>query len=342
MKRAAACVLLPAAFLAISSCRPGEDGSATYQDTGVVITDNTSVRTTAVSSSSSNTSAIIETKDLPDKAGDGDVLFDIYENKAEADMDGDGSGELISLETGDGFSVIRINGIQTVIGIEEPAGRFALIDIDISDGVIELLLTDSYNGENDPSSYIFWWDGESLISSGTIRGLGFDGMFRASLDPGKWFDARGTIFMPVMADEFTEILYLGRFILSGEQRMLQEELYETEPLNDVRAVMLKEGYMCALLAERDPRYYTQENNVIWDYASWPHINGREVDPEPHGIFSVIAAGPELLTVKEVYGTHWIKLETEDGYEGWINMSDKMIKGYDKVMYIDIYDMFELE
>jgi hypothetical protein len=175
---------------------------------------------------------------------------------------------------------------------------------------------------------------------GDLRALSFNEQMIGDFDPAAYFDACGTIYIPSISLMTTEVWYIGRYIPNGEERLLAEIPYVTDPINETVVLRLKEGYMCALLFDMDEKYFDAEYNVIWDYASWPHINGREIDPEPSGTFSVIAVGPEELEIIQVYGNNWLKLMTVDGYEGWISISENAVRGYNDVMFIDICDMFE--
>jgi hypothetical protein len=284
-----------------------------------------------------------ESTETPYHAGSGKILFDIYHEKALADLDADGSPEEITFESEESESFLYINGIKYIIDIKELAQAFAIADIDINDSIMEIVLTGSHKSgdmENSGSStYIFWWNGSSVIHIGTIPDIVFDGSSAERFDPSIYFDAAGSVYIPTMSTVIEEIWYRGLYLPSGENRMLEEEPYITEPINDVIDLELNNGYMCALLFDIDEKYFDKQYNVIWDYASWPHINGREIDPEPKGVFSVIAAGPEKLEIIQLFGGNWLKLRTYDGYEGWICIADNKIKGYDKVMYIDIFDMF---
>ncbi len=42
----------------------------------------------------------------------------------------------------------------------------------------------------------------------------------------------------------------------------------------------------------------------------------------------------------MYGKRWFKLKTADGYQGWIRVVNFEMSGYDDVMYIDAWDIFD--
>jgi hypothetical protein len=283
-------------------------------------------------------------QEIPDSAGSGNVIFDIYQNNAEIDLDSDGNLEKIVFKAGKTNSFLYIDDRKYVIYIEDLAQKFAIIDIDIEDNIYEILLTDAFDpcdtDKSIVSSYIFWLDIDNLKQIGTMTGVAFTGSLRERFKPNIYFDAKGTVFIPKESMELVDVFYMGRYLPSGKDRQLVEELYITKPINDVEKLNLKPGYMCALLYNIDDKYFSKEYNVIWDYASWPHINGREIDPEPKGVFSIIAVGSETLEVIKLYGDNWLMLRTKDGYEGWICVANNKIRGYDNVMYIDVFDMFE--
>ncbi len=62
---------------------------------------------------------------------------------------------------------------------------------------------------------------------------------------------------------------------------------------------------------------------------------------PEILYSLIGGGNgETLEVVKMYGKRWFKLKTTDDYQGWIRVYNFEMSGYDDIMYIDAWDIFD--
>ncbi|MBT3318154.1 MAG: hypothetical protein HN948_02145 [Clostridia bacterium] len=277
-----------------------------------------------------------------DSAGSGDVLFDIYDTDAVADINNDGSDDTISFVAGGGSSTLTVNGVAYTINENDLAQKFAITDVDISDGWIEIAFCDVDDApEHDldlPNTYYYWWDGSTFIECGSFWDMGWDGAARASFDATEHMDGHGMIMSLDRSPNFTDMWYMAHWELNGANRQKKEDLYATVPLYPIPDLTLKKP--CILLKNIDLAYFEFSMNVMWDHASWPHSEGRAIDPGGTGDVVIIAQNGETLEVVKVYGKRWFKLKTADGYQGWIRVVSFEMSGYDDVMYIDAWDIFD--
>lgn len=126
--------------------------------------------------------------ETPVHLGDNTVLFDVYREKAEVDLDGDGNLDRIEYHAG---KTITINGGVYPSTHENYAQSFAIVDISKNDGHLEILLNPAYrvlgDGAKDiPSSWFCWWDGEVVYGFG-MKGILFDGAWRDNFVPSEYF-----------------------------------------------------------------------------------------------------------------------------------------------------------
>ena len=125
--------------------------------------------------------------ETPIRLGNGDTLFDVYTEKAEVDLDGDGNLDRIEYHAGE---TITINGGVYPSTHENYAQSFAIVDISKSDRHLEILLNPkyrNYSGYADcPSSWLCWWDGEIIHGFG-MKGILFDGNWGADFSPEEFF-----------------------------------------------------------------------------------------------------------------------------------------------------------
>lgn len=280
--------------------------------------------------------------DTPDSAGSGGVLFDIYESKALADLNGDGTDEELVFEAGTGESIMVINGVANTIDISGLAQRFAVTDIDTSDSLLELVFTDEYDsGLADtefPYSYLYWWNGSGLVSMGSLMDVKFDGAWRSNFDATKHFKANGEVYYLARTTELTDLWYMMQCKPDGSDRKLKEVLYATKPLFNPQPLTVKAGKACLLLAHGDSTFFGSSFAAMWDYASYPHDLGRAVNPTADII--IITQAGETLTVVGVLGPNWVKLQTADGYKGWIKVDDGKVQGYWQIMHYTAEDIFD--
>ena len=138
------------------------------------------------------------TPSLPeaDHAGTGDVMFDIYDTEAVADITGDGTDDTISFTAASSSSTLTVNGVAYTIGIENLAQKFAITDVDISDSWLEIAFCDAYHlPEHDldhPFTYYYWWNGSTFIECASLWDMGWDGIWRTDFDVTDNMDGHGT------------------------------------------------------------------------------------------------------------------------------------------------------
>jgi len=277
-----------------------------------------------------------------DSAGSGDVMFDIYDTTAVADIDNDGSDDVISFAAGTSSSTLTVDGVDYTINQYKLAQKFAITDVDISDGWLEIAFCDIDDPpEHDldrPYTHYYWWDGSTFIHCGSFWEMGWDGAERAGFDANDHMDGHGMIMSVDRSPNFTDVWYMAHWELNGANRQKKEDLYAAPLLHSTPDLTLE--MPCLLLENINLSYFDAGHSAWWDHASWPHVNGRVVDPGGTGDFIIIAQPPETLEVIKVYGKRWFKLRTHDGYSGWIRVVDFKMSGYDDVMYIDVWDIFE--
>ncbi len=281
------------------------------------------------------------TPDTPDSAGSGDVLFDIYESKALVDLDGDGTDEELVFEAGGGKSTMYVNGGANTIDISGLAQLFAVTNVDTSDNLLEVVFTDEYNSEladtEFPYSYLYWWNGSGLIKMGSMMNAKFAGSWRSAFDAAEHFDANGAVYCLAHTTELTDLWYMKKCEPDGSDRKLKEVFYAIDPLFDPAPLEVKPGKACLLLAHGNSDFFESGYYAMWDYASWPHCDGRTINPTEDIV--IIAQDGETLDIVRVLGPNWVKLKTADGYEGWIKAIDGKVQGYWQVMHLAAEDIF---
>lgn len=279
--------------------------------------------------------------DTPDSAGSGDTMFDIYTSKALVDLDGDGTNEQIEFKAGAGNSTLYINGAANTIDVSGLAQLFAVTNVDKSDKYLELVFTDKYDsglGDTEfPYSYVYWWGGSSLTSMGSLMDVKFAGTWRGAFDATKYFKGNSEVYCLAHTTELTDLWYMAQFKPDGSGRKFKEILYAVKPVGTPEPLKIKSGKACLLLAHGDSKFFGSSYNSMWDYASAPHSEGRVINPTPDII--IIAQGGETLKIVGVLGPNWIKLQTSDGYKGWIKAVDGKVQGYAKVMGLTAEDIF---
>lgn len=267
--------------------------------------------------------------EVPDHAGSGDILFDIYVSKASVDLNKDGTEEKITFTRGKKNSTLKINDKTYKIDHPNLAQAFAVTDIDISDSILELAFTDKYDSGLADAEFAFlwlyWWDGTKLHSMGGLMDVKFDGAWRDSFKPKNYFDAHGIVKCLTRTQNFTDIWYTGHYAPGGTNRKLAEKLYEAKPLFNPEPVTAKKYIL--LLKKRTNDYFDTAHSVIWDYASG--CGGYEGKPRNHtdSIVAFIPQSGEQLTVSAVYGKQWYQLKASDGKKGWLKCKDMKVFGY---------------
>ena len=280
--------------------------------------------------------------DTADSAGSGDVLFDIYKNRALADLNGDGTDEELVFEADTGKSTLYINGVANTIDVEGLAQLFAVTDIDTNDSLRELVFTDQYDSAladtEFPYSYLYWWNGSGLVSMGSLMEVKFDGAWRRQFDATKHFKANGEVYYQARTTELTDLWYMMQCKPDGGDRKLKEVLYAAKPLFSPQPLTVKAGKACLLLAHGDSTFFSSSYAAMWDYASYPHNLGRAINPTAD--INIITQAGETLNIVGVLGPYWVKLQTADGYKGWIKVDEGKVQGYWQVMHYTAEDIFD--
>ena len=279
------------------------------------------------------------TPEMPDSAGSGDVLFDIYQYKTSRDLNLDGIDDEIEFLAGESESRIVINGAEYIVPHPNLAQLFAITDVDVNDDVLEIVFTDKHNSdlsENEFAfSWLYWWNSTEIILMGGVMDVAFSGEWRSGFVAAEHFDAEGAVFCLTDTDNFTYLLYIGHYEPEGADRKLKEKLYATAPVGNQVKIKCKQP--CLLLKKITKDYYNSAYDFYWITSLWPYTAGRVPDVD-EGI-SIIAQPGEYLTIVKVYGKLWFKLRTSDGYSGWIRCENNVISAYDFVMGWDADDMF---
>lgn len=277
-----------------------------------------------------------------DPAGTGDVMFDIYDSIGIADITNDGTDDSISFAAGGSSSTLTVNGVDFTISQSNLAQKFAITDVDISDGWLEIAFCDEYNlpdfDLDFPFTYYYWFDGTDFIECGRFWDMGWDGAWRADFNANDHMDGHGIIMSLDRSLNFTDAWYMAHWTLDGTNRQKKEDEYATVPLFHVQDLTL--NYPCILLKNISLELFDSSYNVIWDHASWPHSEGRALDPGGTGDIVIIAQPGETLEVIKMYGKRWFKLRTHDGHMGWIRVVDFEMSGYDDVMHLDAWEIFD--
>lgn len=277
-----------------------------------------------------------------DSAGTGDVMFDIYDSIALADITNDGSEDNISFAAGGSSSTLTVNGVDYTISKSNLAQKFAITDVDISDGWLEIAFCDEYHlpdfDLDFPFTYYYWFDGTDFIECGSFWDMGWDGAWRADFNANDHMDGHGIIMSLDRSLNFTDAWYMAHWTLDGTNRQKKEDEYATVPLFHVEDLTL--NYPCILLKNISLEYFKTSYDSMWDHASWPHSEGRVLDPGGTGDIVIIAQPGETLEVVKMYGKRWFKLRTHDGHMGWIRVVDFEMSGYDDVMYLDAWEIFD--
>jgi len=276
--------------------------------------------------------------EVPDSAGSGNVLFDIYVQRAKADLDADGIDEQIEFIAAKNSSVLTINGMAYTLGIGDLAQLFALTDVDSSDNILELAFTDKHRDLADSEAaftYLYWWTGTNIVRMGDLRDVKFDGAWRSSFDPAKYFDAKGLIKHITRSEHLTDIWYTGHYKPSGSDRKLKEDSYVAKPLYNPGELVLRDSYI--LLKKIDSKYFKPEYYVMWDKASGMAMLDRDYSDD---IISFVPQAGETLKITRVYGKNWFRLSASDGKYGWLKCVDSKLQGYHQVMGFYASDMFD--
>lgn len=283
--------------------------------------------------------------EAPDKAGSGDTLFDIYKRTALADLNSDGKPEELTFTAGSDSATMQIGSKTYKIDRENLAQTFAVTDVDVSDGILELAFTDRYSenlaDSELPFTYLYWWNGEELINMGKLMDMKFDGAWRSSFNPANHIDAHGTVMCLTRTQNFSDAWYTGHYIPDGADRRLKEDLYVADVLFGQDPLELKQDHML-LLKEIGDAYFDSSYAVMWDYASDSGGYGHKPREFSDGIVAFVARSGEKLTIVNVFGKEWFKLAAADGKSGWLKCKDMKVYGYWPVMGDDFtaYDLFD--
>ena len=274
----------------------------------------------------------------PDQAGTDTVLFDIYQDRALADLNQDGTMERIEWVAGSSSSELRINDVPYAIPTAGLAQLFAVTDIDRSDGLLEIVLTEPYAELADtefPYSHFFWWDGSDAISMGSVSELKFHGAWRAAFNPAAFLDGDGLIMTRARSIELTDVWYTGHYIVEGAQRAIREKAYATAPLYPVEPLTARHDIL--LLKRIDSQYFGSDYAVLWDFASGTATLDRDYSDD---IISFLPRAGESLQVVRIYGKYWFKLQAADGKSGWLKCVGGQVQGYYQVMGLTAADLFD--
>ncbi len=337
MKKCVLLVLAAVLFITLASCGTEPEPTQTPKPTNEAPAATVTPSSTPVSTPSATPSPT-PFGEISDAAGENGILFDIYQQRAGADLNCDGTAEQIEFTAGEHESTLSINGTAYLVGYAALAQCFAVTDIDTADSILELGFTDQYYELADSEqafTYLFWWDGTKLYDMGPVEGLKFDGPWRADLHPADFFDGKGLVQYVTRTTEFTDVWYTGHFLCDGAERKLKEDFYASDPLYEPDPLTLKT--YCVLLKEIDSEYFKDEYSVIWDYGSGYGTFGRDYSDE---IVAFIPQEGETLNVVRVYGQYWFKLKASDGKTGWLKCVDGKIQGIYQVMGWEAFDVFD--
>ena len=246
--------------------------------------------------------------------------------------------ERIEWVAGSSASELRINDVPYAISIAGLAQLFAVTDIDRSDGLLEIVLTEPYAELADtefPYSHFFWWDGSDAISMGSVSELKFHGAWRAAFNPAAFLDGDGLIMTRARSIELTDVWYTGHYIVDGAQRVIREKAYATAPLYPVEPLTARHDIL--LLKRIDSQYFGSDYAVLWDFASGTSTLDRDYSDD---IISFLPRAGESLQVVRIYGKYWFKLQAADGKSGWLKCVDGQVQGYYQVMGLTASDLFD--
>lgn len=335
MKKTILWVLAAVLLFTLASCGTTPKPSSTPQSTEAATPAGSSATPASTPTAAPTPTPFGET---PDSAGKNGILFDIYAQRANADLNLDGTAEQIEFAAGEDESTLVINGTAYPIGYAALAQCFAVTDIDTADDILEIALTDQYHELEDTEqafTYLFWWDGTQLYDMGLVEGLMFDSFWRADLHPAAFFDGKGLVQYITRTTEFTDVWYMGHFICDGAERKLKEDFYASDPLYEPDPLTLRT--YCVLLKEIDSEYFKDKYSEMWDYGGSYGTFGRNYSDE---IVSFIPQKGETLNIVRVYGPYWFKLEASDGKTGWLKCVDGKIQGIYQVMGWESFDVFD--
>jgi hypothetical protein len=287
-----------------------------------------------------------EAADAPDSAGQGDLIFDIYQSQALRDIDFDGTDESIAFESGSDKSVLTIDGTEYEVAKPNLAKLFAVTDIDTSDKYMEFVFTDEYDADladgEKAYSWLYWWNGSKLMLMGGLMDVKFDGAWRDSFKTADVIDGEGTVYGLARTQELTDIWYVAYFKTTGTGRKLYEWRHTAAPVNEVGELTCKT--VCLLQTNHDEtsrdvnKYTTSEYDNYWIPTVAPTTQGRVLNPA-EGI-QVIAQSGEKLTIVGTYGPTWFKVKTHDGLVGWIYCKDGHVGAYHATTGWTAEDMFD--
>lgn len=276
--------------------------------------------------------------ETPDQAGSGGILFDIYQDRALVDINGDGTADRIAFTAGSPTSQLQINGTAYPVNLNGPAQCFAITDIDGNDSFLEIVFTEPWAELADSEraySYFYWWDGSQLYYMGKLMDMKFHGSWRGAFIATNHFDGAGLVMGQARSEHLTDIWYTARYTASGTNRKFKEKYYSAQPIYPVQTLELKEYIV--LLKNIDSRYFEPDYYVLWDYASGTSMMERNHSDE---IISFLPRAGESLQVIRIYGPYWFKLQAADGKTGWLKSIDKKVQGYFQVMGYTAYDIFD--
>lgn len=276
--------------------------------------------------------------ETPDQAGSGGILFDIYQDRALVDINGDGTADRIAFTAGSPTSQLQINGTAYPVNLNGPAQCFAITDIDGNDSFLEIVFTEPWAELADSEraySYFYWWDGSQLYYMGKLMDMKFHGSWRGAFIATNHFDGAGLVMGQARSEHLTDIWYTARYTASGTNRKFKEKYYSAQPIYPVQTLELKEYIV--LLKNIDSRYFEPDYYVLWDYASGTSMMERNHSDE---IISFLPRAGETLQVIRIYGPYWFKLQAADGKTGWLKSIDKKVQGYFQVMGYTAYDIFD--
>lgn len=288
-------------------------------------------------------SASTITPDIADKAGVGNVMFDIYQKQAVVDLNMDSTNEEITFTAGTSNSTLAINGTEFTVNLPDLGQVFAITDVDTADSSREIVFSEKYNAsygsdpEVKPTAFLFWWNGTKLIQMGTIGDAGFDGSWRSGFKCTDHFDGNKLVAGYAFTGHLTKIYYTAHYNPSGTDRKLKEINYATKVLWTPNDLTLKSPVL--LLPHAQQSYFDSAHSVLWDYASGEYVDGRgprTVDGED----AFMTETGDTVKIVSVFGPNYVKLKTSDGHTGWIKVIDNKVQGYYQVMHITAPDIFD--
>lgn len=210
-----------------------------------------------------------------------------YSNKAEIDLDGDGSVDFIEM-TEDGAQLI-INGKQFRIEDEStkfPEAKFTIIDFNTMDSYIEIVALGEQNnvGMDDCLMCMFRYKEQELVCIGGL----ISGMRKGDIT----FDGLNHLYQRYHNVDIQETNYItAQFTINEEEKF--EMMYP------------EEGYY----------YPTYERHTCELLVNLPVYAEKNLELEPYMI------KPQTVRFRRTDAKNWVEVVAEDGTVGWMYVEE---------------------